>query len=96
MEFKEILKQLVSERGISVKFLAKETKVPVQTLHNWINGTEPRNLMYLKRLSEFFEVTMDYLCFGDVNQSKAPDKIREYEHEINAGLFEVVLRRVKK
>lgn len=93
MQLKSILRQLLKERGISISNLSKATKVPQQTLHNWLSGTEPRSLSQVKKVADFLEVTLDYVCFGIEQSSK--QKIESYQDEINAGVFEVVLRRVK-
>ena len=94
MELSRILKELCDERGISISSLSKKTGTPAQTLHNWISGVEPKNLSQVKKVADFFEVSLDYLCFG--KEVKKPDDITSYKDEINAGVFEVVLRRVKR
>jgi transcriptional regulator with XRE-family HTH domain len=94
MQLSKILKGLCEERGITISALAKRTGVPQQTLHNWVAGVEPRSLTQVKKVADFFEVTFDYLCFG--RETKKPDDITSYKDEINAGVFEVVLRRVKR
>lgn len=96
MKLKHILKKLIHERGITITHLARESGVAQQTLHNWMSGTEPRSLTQVKRVADYFEVSVDYICFG-INEEKLtkPD-VQQYWEEINAGVFEVVLRRVKK
>ena len=93
MKLDKILKNLVKSRGITVSLLSKRTKVPVQTLHNWLSGMEPRSLRQVRKVADFFDVTIDYICFG-IEPSKV-DSLQDYSDEINAGVFEVVLRRVK-
>ena len=94
MELSKILKELCDERGISISTLSKRTGVPQQTLHNWISGVEPKSFVQVKKVADFFEVSLDYLCFG--KDIKKPDDITSYKNEINVGIFEVVLRRVKR
>lgn len=94
MELKKILKDLIQEEGITVARLSKKVGVPTQTLHNWLSGMEPRSLKQVKKVAEFFEVSIDYICFGITDKQK--NKIEDYGDEINAGVFEVVLRRIKK
>ena len=91
MELKNTLKQLISEHNVKVAELARATKIPVQSLHNILSGMAPRNLEFISRLATYFDVSCDYLITG-----KKKEVIKEYEDEINAGLFEVVLRRPKK
>lgn len=95
MELKDVLKALLKQEGISISQLAKRTEVPMQTLHNWLQGMEPRSLKQLRSVADFFEVSMDYLCFG-VNKESLHKGLDQYKEEINAGVFEVVLRRVKR
>ncbi len=94
MILKTVLKRLLSERGVSVTRLAKATSIPQQTLHNWLSGSEPRSLNQVKKVANYLGVTLDYLCFG-YEQKQSPN-IETYADEINAGIFEVVLRKVKK
>jgi len=93
VNIKTTLKRLVAESGITVTHLARATNIPAQTLHNWLAGAEPKSLVQLKRVSEYFDVSLDYLCFG--KEAKPNKSLTEYENEINAGVFEVVLRKIK-
>ena len=85
MELAKILKELCDERGITISTLSKRSTVPQQTLHNWLSGVEPKNLTQVKKVADFFEVSLDYLCFG--KEAKKPDDITSYRDEINAGVF---------
>jgi len=90
---KTTLKRLIAESGITVTHLSRATKIPAQTLHNWLAGAEPKSLTQLKKVADYFDVSMDYLCFG--KEPKPRKVLNEYENEINAGIFEVVLRKIK-
>ena len=92
MNLKIILKDLIEDRGITVTNLSKATQIPPQTIHNWLTGVEPRSFKQVKKVADFLGVTLDYLCFGIVAKNNS---IESYGDEINAGIFEVVLRRVK-
>lgn len=96
MQLKLILKKLIKERGTTIAHLSRATKVPLQTLHGWLNGSEPKSLRQVKLIADYFEVDLDYLCFGIKSDSKTKSPIEDFREEINAGVFEVVLRRVKK
>lgn len=93
MVLKTILKRLIKERGMTITSLSRATKVPLQTLHGWLQGSEPKSLRQVKRVADHFDVDLDYLCFG-IEEKEAG--FSDYQDEINAGIFEVVLRRVKK
>lgn len=93
MELKTILKKLIKDKGITIAALSRSTKVPLQTLHGWLQGSEPKSLKQVKKVADHLGVDLDYLCFGI--EPKKVD-IRDYSEEINAGIFEVILRKVKK
>lgn len=93
MLIKKILKDLIREKGITITFLSKSTHVPLQTIHGWLQGSEPRSLRQVKAVADYLDVDLDYLCFGIESKKQA---FSEFEDEINAGVFEVVLRRVKR
>jgi len=94
MKLDKILRTLISNDGITISRLAQKTKVPVQTIHNWLSGMQPRSLTQVRKVADYFNVSIDYLCFGI--EPKKQNSIKDYSDEINAGVYEVVLRRIKK
>jgi transcriptional regulator with XRE-family HTH domain len=94
MQLSKNLKKLLAVRDIKASQLARSTQVPFQTIHNWLAGQSPRNFDQVKSIAEYFEVSLDYLLYG--TDVKKNDLIEEFKDEINAGVFEVILRRVKK
>ena len=95
MKLKNILQSLIDDRGITITHLSKKTKIPAQTIHNWLAGAEPRGLTQVKALADYFGVSVDYLCFGKIPEINNSKSFNQYEDEINTGVFEVILRRVK-
>lgn len=95
MELKSILRKTIQEKGLTVVAVARGAKVPTQTLHGWLQGSEPKSVRQLKAVADYLGVDLDYLCFGIMPKLES-DKIEMLKDEINAGIFEVVLRRIKK
>jgi transcriptional regulator with XRE-family HTH domain len=95
VELKIILRKIIREKGLTIAGLSRATKVPVQTLHGWLQGIEPKSIRQVKAVADYLGVDLDYLCFG-IKPKSENIKIENFENEINAGVFEVVLRRVKK
>lgn len=93
MKIKTVLKRLLFENDMSVAQLARETEIPRQTIDNWLAGQEPRSFDQVKSVAKYFQMSMDELCFDERNYHESIDKFND---EINAGVFEVVLRRVRK
>ena len=95
LKLKETLDKLMKSNALNVPRLAKLTGISKQTLSNWMAGQQPKNIGQVKTIADHFGVSLDYLFFGEDLRSKR-SLIEEAGEEINAGVFEVVLRRVKK
>jgi transcriptional regulator with XRE-family HTH domain len=87
------LKKHLRDNDMSVAKLSRATKVPAQTLNNWLADLEPRNIGQVKIVADYFKIGLDELLFDDPPKRNNP--LKNHEDEINAGVFEVVLRRVK-
>ena len=97
LELHKNLKTLLEREGMTASQLARVTKVPNSTIANWLSGLEPRNLIQLKKIAEYFDVTVDFLLYGNKRITQRKNSlISEFDEEINAGVFEVVLRRIKR
>ena len=59
--FKEILQNLLKERGLSQRQLSKLADIPTTTLSGWLNADRLPDYNALRKLSVFFEVSADYL-----------------------------------
>ncbi|MBQ6936891.1 MAG: helix-turn-helix transcriptional regulator [Clostridia bacterium] len=55
------IKQLRTSRGLSQVELAKKLSVTKQTVSNWENDNIQPSIDMLERLSDFFNVSTDYL-----------------------------------
>jgi transcriptional regulator with XRE-family HTH domain len=87
MKLKENLRLLIKTKGITATALSKQSKVPLQTLNNWLSGSKPKDLDQVKSVADVFGVSLDFLVYG-IEQEK-----------INAtdlvpfGKFDVYLKR---
>ncbi len=95
LQLKYILQELLDRHGLSITKLAKETGVPKQTISNWLSGMNPKNMSQIKQVANYFKVSIDYLVFADQKTAlPRQSPMENYAQEINAGIFEVVLRRI--
>lgn len=95
MNLRNQLKLYLEYNNINATVLAKKSKVPRSTIQDWLTtDSGSKDLEKLKKVADVLATTVDDLCFG--NGIRTESSFREYESEINAGLFEVVLRKVKK
>lgn len=88
---KENLKKLLDSNHLTVTKLAEETQVNAQTIHNWLSGQKPRNIVHVKQVASYFGLSVDSICFDE----EAKKSIEDFNKEISAGVFEVILRKCK-
>ena len=94
--FGEVLKQLMSERNLSVSQLAKAINCPSKTVQEWLgpHGRIPRDLDVLKRLAQHFHCSTHALLFGEEDPRGLIGEILE-KTEIHTGLYEITIKKVK-
>lgn len=61
MEFGDILRELLEERGITQKQLAQELCLSVSTIGNYVNKQREPDYAILGRMADYFQVTTDFL-----------------------------------
>ncbi len=62
MEFCERLKNLLDEKGVTKTQMSKDTGISVYRITTWLNGTRKPNAKYLLPISDYFDVSIDFLC----------------------------------
>ncbi len=95
MNLSKQLRLYLDQSGMSIQHLSKQSSVATSTIHNWLSGAFPKDVTKLKKVSDVLGVSLDWLLFGDGIQIKETS-IKDYEDELNIGLYEVVLRKIKK
>ena len=59
--FKEILLDLLNERGLSQRQLSIQADIPTTTISGWITAGKLPDYNALIKLAKFFDVSADYL-----------------------------------
>ena len=91
VKLKQTLSTLLEKHDMTVVQLSRKASVPKNTLFNWLSGMKPKNIEQTKRCADVFGVSLDYLLFGV--HPKEETVIEKNRDEINAGIFEVILRK---
>lgn len=64
--FRDSLKRIMKEKGISAATLSKQTKIPKSTLSEWLQGgRQPTFDDAILRLAKFLKVTPEALLTGE-------------------------------
>lgn len=82
-EFKDRLKELREERGLSMKELGLKIGVSDAAVCKWENGVSEPKITYVLRLAKFFECSTDFLLgvtdeylFADYKKSEGELGVR--------------------
>lgn len=68
MRLKDNLKELFKISGITAAHLSRATKIPLQAIHGWLSGIEPRSLKQVKIIADYFSMSIDEICFEIPNK----------------------------
>lgn len=77
--FQTRLKELIKEKNLTYSFVAKQTRIPVTTLSNYLNRGSVPSIIQLRSLADFFECSIDYLVgreddYGNVIAGQSTDQ----------------------
>ena len=80
-DFRNRLKAILKDRGITAYRLSKDLKLPMSTVQSWIDGSTVARDKNLKKVAEYLRVTDSWLRYGDFKQ--APCIQDEVQHICN-------------
>ena len=78
----EIFEQLLQKYGVSSYKVAKETGVTQSTLSDWKRGRSTPKSENMKKLADYFGVSIDYLMTGKDDPEKEPKLNSKDEKDI--------------
>lgn len=82
----EIFEQLLQKYGVSAYKVAKETGVTQSTLSDWKRGRSTPKSENMKKLADYFGVSIDYLMTGKEESEKEPQLKPKDEKDIKTIL----------
>lgn len=82
----EIFEQLLQKYGVSAYKVAKETGVTQSTLSDWKRGRSTPKSENMKKLADYFGVSIDYLMTGKEETEKEPQLKPKDEKDIKTIL----------
>ncbi len=75
MNLQNQLKYYLKAYGITASELSRRSKVPKQSISDWLNGVIPRSFPHVKSVAETFGLTIDELCYGDAGQGVPQERL---------------------
>ena len=77
-----IIRRIMQQRNLSQSEVSQAIELPPSTFHDWTYGRMPRAPGKLLALSKFFNISFEYLVFGeDDDQAEIKDRIAKLEME---------------
>ena len=93
-ELSKTLQHLIDANKLTARKLARESGISVSTISDILNGRQP-SLKNLLKLSEFFDVSLDYLVNGKKSSSTHHFIESDFE-ELFEGIVKIKISKLKK
>lgn len=89
----QTMKQLLKERGITLRELSKRSGVPVSTLSEWSSNCEPKSPTQTRKVAQALGVSMHYLLFGETDSQEPLQRL--LKEDLFQGTFEITVKKVR-
>ncbi len=89
----QTLKQLLKERGMTLRELSKRSGVPVSTLSEWSSNREPKSPTQTRKVAAALGVSMHYLIFGEDDGQEPLQRL--LKEDLFQGTFEITVKKVR-
>ncbi len=95
-KFGDVLQHLMEQKNLSARELASRLGFPAKTVNEWVGkgGRMPRNPDHLKKLADFFQVSLHQLLFGEDDPRSLLSEVLN-KTEIHTGLYEISIKRIE-
>jgi len=92
MQLGRVLTELLKERRLSLRELARASGVSASTLSEWTTNRAP-NPVKLKKVAEYLGVSVHFLLFGCEDNQNPIEKI--LKESVFQGTYEITVKKVK-
>lgn len=88
------IKQLLKQKGINQKHLAIDLDLSQPTISDWINGKKEPTPENLKKLSDYFHVSVDEIEIGNPNKATVTIPITNILDDERRSIADIILERL--
>lgn len=85
-----IFEELCTKRGVTPYRVSKDTGIARSTLSDWKNGESTPKQDKLKKIADYFGVTVDYLMTGEESRYSAGDALLDVRISEDVKLKEAI------
>ena len=69
------LSRLAKEKNLSISTIAYKVGMSKSSLHSYFIGVEPKSVIALKKVADFFGVSLDELIFDERNKKEPSEEL---------------------
>jgi transcriptional regulator with XRE-family HTH domain len=89
------LKNILRQRKLSLKQISADTGIPYSTLHTWLENRQPKDVIKVKVLADYLDVSFSELLFGE---SETGGEKNQFLLPLSGngnleGVYEVIIRK---
>ena len=97
MSFSKKLRTLIEERKLTQKALAIQLNIAPSTIGSYVQGTREPDFATLKLLSNYFDVSIDYLLGHHVNKihTQREDELLRIFHSLTLEQQDICIEQCK-
>jgi transcriptional regulator with XRE-family HTH domain len=86
------LEKYMQTNNLSLNEFAQELDEATSTVHGWLNGIPPKNVLTIKKIAHILGMTMDELCFERIEKNiQAKSLSTDLVIKVGQKSFKIVL-----
>ena len=91
-----VLKEIIKEKRLSLKKISQDTEIPYSTLYTWFENRQPKDILKVQRLADYFGISLHYLLFAEEEKNipYGSENLKGFDSEVLRGVFEVVIKKI--
>jgi transcriptional regulator with XRE-family HTH domain len=93
VSFSSNLNKYLKKSNLSLKEFAIKLEVPASTIHGWLNGVPPKNLIIIKKIASILGVSVDELCFGQPFYPK--EEHSEFVIKFGESSYKIIFKKIE-
>ncbi len=67
------LQKYMDSKNLSLLELSEMLGEPSSTVHGWLNGIAPKNIVTLRKIAHLLGLSIEELCFNEITKSRHLD-----------------------
>ncbi|QDK37199.1 helix-turn-helix domain-containing protein [Bdellovibrio sp. NC01] len=93
LKLHETIPALLKKRGMTLRALAKASKVPPSNISGWaVPGAKPKDILQVAAVAEALEVSLNFLLFGKPEKKIDLDELPS--EVVVSGVYRLRLERI--